>query len=242
MSDRFIALGRVRKLVEAYKRAPLDGGHLSHRINLAQVWRSRLGNGDDEGSISLSRREAMIPDCTILTDDEVELAFLRVMAFGYGDIGYGPYRAETIAKNMDSMGGASVFIRDLRSRAHEGWESGYGFLCERQVARLGASFATKLLYFASPVEDRSPILDSIISGWLWQYEVASKAEPIDSLTFDLFMYGRYVSFIDQALDSTIDLLSGLEVPDRGLIEYLIFQDRLHHRATKGFAPWVMMVG
>jgi len=242
MNEDFdVALGRMEKLAEAYKRGPLDGGHLSHRINLAEAWRSRLNLVANNGPLSLSRREVSIPRCDESADSEVELSYLRVMAFGYGDVGYGPYRAGVIAKNMGSTEGVGSFIRELWTRAHEDWKSGYEFLCERQVARLGASFATKLLYFSSPIDNRAPILDSIVSGWLWHHEVATKEAPIDSTAFDVEMYGRYISFVDKALELILPILSGIEVRDRGLVEYLIFQDRLFQRATWSFAPWVKFV-
>lgn len=62
-----------------------------------------------------------------------------------------------------------------------------------------------------------------------------------ALPFDSDFHGDYETLVDDALKLIHPLMSKTDFCDRGLVEYLIFQDRLYQRATWNLAPWVKLV-
>jgi hypothetical protein len=99
---------------------------------------------------------------------EAEQAFLAVMAWGYGRVGYGPYRVRRL---FDKSPDAGTQLQEAaRALAEQGPVAAYVQLGDYGVARLaglGPAFGTKFLYFCSPTGS-SPalILDRLVSQWL----------------------------------------------------------------------------
>jgi hypothetical protein len=82
---------------------------------------------------------------------EAEQAFLAVMAWGYGRVGYGPYRVRRL---FDVTPDAGTQLQAAAGvLAEQGSVAAYARLGDRGVARLaglGPAFGTKFLYFCSP--------------------------------------------------------------------------------------------
>lgn len=95
-------------------------------------------------------------------------AFLTVMAWGYGRVGYGPFRVQRILASVPDPG------RCLQVAAAELVRSGptaaYALLGDNGVPRLpglGPAFGTKYLHFCSPPGDQPAlILDRLVATWL----------------------------------------------------------------------------
>jgi hypothetical protein len=162
------------------------------------------------------------------------------MAWGFGPAGYAQFRTQRVLGEFGVGKHPSIdeWMNGLRSAAASGPLSGYEYLRNHQVPHLGPSFATKHLYFVSPTSNQSPIIDSVVVGWLWRYQVATKAEPIVHWKFDVDSWNRYIDFSNhasvelQAVDKSREELKLL-----GFIEYLMFQDELRHRALGGLDSW-----
>ena len=97
-----------------------------------------------------------------------ERAFLVVMAWGYGDVGYGPFRvARMLAESPDAP---ARLQRAAKALAGSGALAGYEALGDYRVSRLkwlGPAFGTKFLHFCSP--PGSPpalILDRLVADWI----------------------------------------------------------------------------
>jgi hypothetical protein len=97
-------------------------------------------------------------------------AFLVVMAWGYGRVGYGPFRVRRL---FDITPTADAQLQGAASKLSErGPVPAYAFLGDKGVPRLprlGPAFGTKFLYFCSPAGSRPAlILDRLVAGWLRQ--------------------------------------------------------------------------
>ena len=94
-------------------------------------------------------------------------AFLATMVWGYGRVGYGPFRVERILAATPDAG-----VR-LQNAAGELADSGpvhaYTLLGDDGVGQLpglGPAFGTKFLYFCSPPGRPALILDRLVAAWL----------------------------------------------------------------------------
>jgi Putative 8-oxoguanine DNA glycosylase OGG-like protein len=99
---------------------------------------------------------------------EAERSFLAVMAWGYGRVGYGPFRVRRV---LDAAAGADVRLQAAAGAAADGRpDDAYACLGDHGAARLpylGPAFGTKFLYFCSPAGRRPAlILDRLVSRWL----------------------------------------------------------------------------
>ena len=96
-----------------------------------------------------------------------EVAFVAVMAWGYGGVGYGPYRTWRILTAPDAghrLAGAARRLRDHGAMAAYDCLSDGG---DCRLRGLGPAFGTKYLFFLpSNAEPSALILDSLVAAWL----------------------------------------------------------------------------
>lgn len=95
-------------------------------------------------------------------------AFIAVMAWGYGRVGYGPFRVRRVLASVPDPGERLEAAADELARG--GPTEAYAFLGDGGVPRLpglGPAFGTKFLYFCSRPGDRTAlILDRLVAAWL----------------------------------------------------------------------------
>lgn len=99
-----------------------------------------------------------------------ECAFLTVMAWGYGRVGYGPYRVRRVLKTTRDT--ALILQSAAGELTRGGPVRAYARLGDHGVARLpglGPAFGTKFLYFCSPPGDPALILDRLVADWLGEH-------------------------------------------------------------------------
>lgn len=92
--------------------------------------------------------------------------FIASQVWGYGRIGYGPFRlGEALADPRTALvlGSTRALLRD------GGTAAAFRELCvTHELPRVGTAFGTKFLHFADPT-GRALILDSVVAGWLRQH-------------------------------------------------------------------------
>jgi hypothetical protein len=100
-----------------------------------------------------------------IMESDVSIAdkFLTVMIWGYGDIGYGPYRVNRMLESSE--------FETKISKSYEIAQSGtpllaYDYLSKNRIQLLGPSFGTKWISFATPKNNPAPIYDSFIAKWI----------------------------------------------------------------------------
>jgi hypothetical protein len=195
-SSKYVALAQANRFVTR-----LPSGEISRR----QVFQAF-----DDAIAKIEKMRAVNPQ--LLFND----ALVAVMAWGFQPGSYGPWRTN----EMLSSNNAKNLLREVYGVLHSpngGPVEGYRRLT-RKLDRMGPAFGTKFLYFASPEENRAPILDSVVANWLWRHGIrGSKSEWINPLPWKSGNYQRYIWFCDE-------VAADLRIQDRGLIEYLMFVD------------------
>jgi hypothetical protein len=122
---------------------------------------------------------------------EARRAFLAVMAWGYGRVGYGPFRVRRL---LDAAPDAGAELQAAASALREaGPVAAYARLGDHGVARLaglGPAFGTKFLYFCSPAGDQPAlILDRLMSRWLRD----NAGLAVNEIRWSVSTYRRYLA-------------------------------------------------
>ncbi len=130
---------------------------------------------------------------------EVDQKFLASMIWGYGNIGYGPYRVNIMLSQKDTK----KILSEAYEIASEGApKEAYLFLKNNRIKILGPSFGTKFLSFCAPRNLGAPIYDSFVSLWLAKY---AKQEfrnfSLNSQTWNDKLYSAYWDWIKIHADS-----------------------------------------
>lgn len=164
-------------------------------------------------------------------DTAVVKAFLASMIWGYGLVGYGPYRTERIL-TRDSTAEDKEAIEQLveiAGIAHSaGGVAAFDYVATQRrsgvpfLKYLGPAFGTKFLYFLTKDSSvpTTPVFDSVVHGWLQQH--APEAGTFSLSWWDTSSYGRYVDLLHSwaAELSALDERS-LDADD---LEFLMFSD------------------
>lgn len=138
-------------------------------------------------------RDDVIEACRSADQGPVQAicGFLAAMVWGYGRVGYGPYRTAVVLGENDEAGGrlAELAVRVRRDGGPEAFE----WLAANRLRRLGVAFATKYLFFcgASAAGSPAPILDRLVRGWL-----ARHADCHLRLDWSVADYRRYVGTLE----------------------------------------------
>jgi hypothetical protein len=120
-------------------------------------------------------------------------AFLSTMAWGFGQVGYGPYRVEKmLTSRADTVGAVLEEAASLAARGRP--LDAYRQLAGAgRIAGLGPAFGTKFLYFASGGPERALILDRIVASCLARVA----ALLLNPVRWDAQTYRSYVTTMGQ---------------------------------------------
>jgi hypothetical protein len=144
------------------------------------------------------------------SEDAAVRAFIAAMVWGYGRIGYGPYRTAAILASTDQAG--VTLLKTLQETRRGGGPAGFTYLAKNRLKGLGVAFGTKYLYFCvadSQTVAPAPILDSVVRNWL---AVHDKWRPRSD--WNLENYGQYCTRVREWADE-------LQV-SQGTVEFLMF--------------------
>ncbi|EMD28366.1 8-oxoguanine DNA glycosylase OGG fold protein [Amycolatopsis azurea] len=171
---------------------------------------------------SVDRAEAARHAADAVTPEGAEQAFLVAMIWGYGPVGYGPWRtARVLTENphaADRLAEVAVVARD------SGGLDAFRALAHEPLRYLGVAFGTKYLRFvtaALPVET-APILDAVVRRWLaahtgWHPNIDEWRPAV---------YEKYVAWLT-AWSTEFDL-------DADMVEQMIFGSAI---TQEGSALW-----
>jgi hypothetical protein len=121
-----------------------------------------------------------------------ERAFLVAMVWGYGEVGYGPFRVERILSSTTDA--TARLCAAARVVARDGMMGGYGHLASAagRLRYLGPAFGTKFLFFCSPSSQRPAlILDRLVATWLAE----NAGMSLDHVSWSPPTYKRYIETI-----------------------------------------------
>ena len=115
-------------------------------------------------------------------------AFLAAMAWGYGNVGYGPWR---VAQALEDPQAAVKVLQVATALHEEGALAAYSLMAtECRLNRIGPAFGTKFLYFADSGchAHRALILDRLVADWL----NAHTTPPVNPVPWSLSTYEAYL--------------------------------------------------
>ncbi len=139
-------------------------------------------------------------------------AFVVTLTWGFGSVGYGPFRARRILASTPRPG--ELLQGVARTLIQDGPLAAYGrFAGDSRLKYLGPAFGTKYLAFCQPADQRPKALihDELVSSWL-----ARHGRP--DLASASWSKRTYCAYLDQA-----DAWATAMGCDPEVVEYLIFQ-------------------
>jgi hypothetical protein len=115
--------------------------------------------------------------------------FLIAMVWGFGGIGYGPWR---VRQALDGRPDLPEVLLEAARHAAINAVAGYRVLSEHRPPRIGPAFATKYLHFAVPITAASPlILDRFVASWI----AAHAHLRLNPTRWSPHTYGRYLTCV-----------------------------------------------
>jgi hypothetical protein len=118
---------------------------------------------------------------------DAERSFLAVMAWGYGRVGYGPFRVRRV---LDAAPDARIQLQAAAGAAAQGRPvEAYACLGDHGAARLpylGPAFGTKFLYFCSSTGKRPALI--LVSRWLRE----TVGLAFNEVRWSVSTYARYL--------------------------------------------------
>jgi hypothetical protein len=228
------AIQHLRQVFSRYSSYCSDEwSYLDQSSDIGKSWEN-LDTPD--GSWSIKRGQLL----ELGTKPTIDATFFsQVMAWGFGPAGYAQFRTRRVLDQFGKLRfSPEEWLLRLRTAAADGPLAGFQFLQDNHITYLGPSFATKHLYFLSPRSNQSPIIDSVVVAWLWRFGIAADTTPIQVQNFDLASYRTFIEFVDRAVDelTALSVAKGMTI-DRGLVEYLMFQDESRFRAMATLDTW-----
>lgn len=143
-----------------------------------------------------------------------EQVFLAVMIWGYGDIGYGPYRVRQMLESPRFIQNVSL-ARELCSEGKV--LDAYVCLQQSKIRQLGPAFGTKVLVFFHKRDEGPAILDSVVAKWWNKHLQDFQSENgINAEVWNVRTYSRYMTWVTK-----MSTLFGLPASS---IEQLMFED------------------
>jgi hypothetical protein len=123
-----------------------------------------------------------------------EEKFLSSMIWGYGDVGYGPFR---VRKILDNVRIETVLRESLELCRQELPLESYSYMKDNRIPGLGPAFGTKWLYFASLGYQEMPIYDSLVAQWMSKnyHDFDFSHRSLSSELWNLKTYSLYFSFV-----------------------------------------------
>ncbi|WP_232085199.1 hypothetical protein [Arthrobacter sp. SO5] len=159
----------------------------------------------------------------VTTEESAVRAFLLAMIWGYGPVGYGPFRTRRVLESHDAparlleiakiarlQGGLAAFEHIEQRRAKD---RGY-------LKYLGPVFGTKYLYFLTASVTTvapAPVMDAVVSRW---FRKNVDGAPLKVIPWDSRSYGEFLTHLDYWSKSLVG--DGSEPLNLADVEYLIF--------------------
>lgn len=100
------------------------------------------------------------------TPEDAARAFIVAMIWGYGRVGYGPFRT---ARVLHENPGSGTTLQEAARRVQsDGGPAAFQWLADHRLHGLGVAFATKYLFFCGDPNRPEPalILDRLVGSWL----------------------------------------------------------------------------
>jgi hypothetical protein len=126
-------------------------------------------------------------------ENSITEKFLTVMIWGFGDRGYGSYRASRMLSQENTVGSLMQVYELCVNREPK---EAYKFLSLNRIYMLGPSYGTKFISFCVPRDVGAPIFDSLLSKWTSEFAYREFREVgTSSDRWNLSTYSRYWDWV-----------------------------------------------
>ena len=198
MSSQEKAIERLKVLLTQYQRG--GGKYLEQTSRTGPSWADYEG-----GSFTKEISRGQLLEDAKNSETDLEKLFVWIMAWGFGPAGYAHYRTIRILDEVKAVDGRTIisWMTGLRSASKLSPAAAFEFLDSEsgRIKYLGLAFATKLLYFLSPIDKRTPILDFVVDSWLRRYKIEIEEE---STTFKFANHGGYKKYLEPMASARIN--------------------------------------
>lgn len=159
----------------------------------------------------------------------VVTAFVASMVWGYGQVGYGPYRTERVLTSSPNAIDSLVEVAQIAQDPKRGGLEAFKHIQkERQrpgdyLKYLGPAFGTKYLYFltkASSDVGTTPVMDALVAKWFRRY--ATSIAGFNLSWWDSASYERYLLALETWAREIRDAHPRSAPLDLDDVEFLIF--------------------
>lgn len=185
---------------------------------------------DREAVLKLSRPEILNPGGDGERHQAVTTSFIAAMIWGYGQVGYGPYRTERVLTESKDAVASLVDIADIAQNPTQGGLRAFESIAANRMSSpsgylkyLGPAFGTKFLYFltkATDDVDTTPVMDALVAKWFRQHAPEVKRFKLSS--WNSSSYETYLASLRSWADELAQLRPGSEPLDLDDVELLIF--------------------
>ena len=165
--------------------------------------------------------------------------FLLAMLWGYGLVGYGPFRTRRI---LDRPEAAAELLEVARVAQSDGGRAAFKLIADRRNAGgrsflkwLGPAFGTKYIYFLtakSNPQEPAPVMDAVVYRWF------RKHAPDRKLRVDFWHTQSYEQFLNSLNEWASDISQRfgqeIRVDD---VEYLIFAEGSRFEGNDWSEAW-----
>lgn len=176
----------------------------------------------------------------VVTDEEEAVqVFLLAMLWGYGLVGYGPFRTRRI---LDRPEAAAELLEVAQVAQRNGGLAAFNLIADRRAGNsrsflkwLGPAFGTKYIYFLtakSNPQRPAPVMDAVVYRWF------RKHAPDRKLRVDFWhspSYEQFLNSLDEwASDITHRFGQEIRIDD---VEYLIFAEGSRFEGNDWSEAW-----
>lgn len=206
-------------------------------------WTNQLGQYEEffNGLTNdlIDRKQAVQLSPTVTNEDDAVQVFLLAMLWGYGLVGFGPFRTRRI---LDRPEAAAELLEVAQTAQSDGGLTAFKLIAERRsgdgrtfLKWLGPAFGTKYIYFLTAKnnpQEPAPVMDAVVYRWF------RKHAPDRMLRVDFWHTTSYELFLNSLEEWASDIAQrfGQEVPIDD-VEYLIFAEGSRFEGNDWSESW-----
>src|SRR5699024_988610 len=187
----------------------------------------------------IDRKQAVQLSPIVTNEEEAVQVFLLAMLWGYGLVGYGPFRTRRI---LEQPTAAAELLEVAQVAQRDGGLAAFKLIADRRnggarsfLRWLGPAFGTKYIYFLTAKnnpQEPAPVMDAVVYRWF------RKHAPDRKLRVDFWHTPSYEQFLNSleewAVDITEQYGQEIRIDD---VEYLIFSEGSRFEGNDWSESW-----
>lgn len=187
----------------------------------------------------IDRKQAVQLSPVVTDEEEAVQVFLLAMLWGYGLVGYGPFRTRRI---LDRPEAAAELLEVAEVAQRNGGLAAFQLIADRRnggassfLKWLGPAFGTKYIYFLtakSNPHEPAPVMDAVVYRWF------CKHAPTRKIRVDYWHPESYERFLDSLKEWALDISQRFGQEFRiDDVEYLIFAEGSRFEGNDWSESW-----